>query len=304
MLDLRKLETFRMVANTRNFTRAAAELGYSQSSVTAHIQSLEREVGAPLFERSRFSKEIVLTETGRRTLDYAGRLLNLANEISVAIHSQSEPGGHLKVCASSLLLGFRLPELLRRYQLSHPRVRLGISSWSDPRILAASVMNGVADIAFVLDEPISSDRVTAECLGRERILVVCSREHRLAAATGRVSIEDLAQNHVLFSDTNCPVRLHFERMLVSAGVRMDNTIEAGSVEAVKRCAMAGIAFGVLPAFAVETEIREKQLVAVPLEGPDLTLDIQMVRNARSWTSPAARALWETALPQWVVSSAA
>jgi DNA-binding transcriptional LysR family regulator len=165
-------------------------------------------------------------------------------------------------------------------------------------------MNGVADIAFVLDEPISSDRVTAETLGREKILVVCSPGHRLAAVASRVSIEDLAQNHALFSDTNCPVRMLFERMLISAGVRMDNTIEAGSVEAVKRCAMAGIAFGVLPAFAVDAEIRANQLVTVPLEGPELTLDIQMVRNARSWTSPAARALWETALSQSAMSSAA
>ncbi len=71
MLDLLKLETFRTVANTRSFTRASAQLGYSQSTVTAHIQSVEREVGAPLFERVRFSKEVTLTETGQRTLEYA-----------------------------------------------------------------------------------------------------------------------------------------------------------------------------------------------------------------------------------------
>jgi DNA-binding transcriptional LysR family regulator len=303
MLDLLKLETFRMVANTRSFTRAGAELGYSQSSVTAHIQALEPEVGAPLFELSRFSREIALTEIGRRTLDYAGRLLALARETSIAIHSQSEPSGHLKVCASSLLLAYRLSTLLRSYHRRHPQVRLGISSYSDPRILASSVLNGVADIAFVFDEPIGSERVITKCLGREKILVVCAPDHRLAGMTGSVSVEELAQEQALFSDTNS-VRTLFERMLASAGVRMDCTIEAGSLEAVKRCAMAGLGFGVLPSFTVDAEIRSHELVTVALQGPELSLDIQIVRNARSWASPAVDALWQMAHPESAISSAA
>jgi len=80
MLDLQQVESFRMVALTQNFTRAAAELGCSQSSVTLHIKALERELGAPLLERRRFSKTVQLTEVGRRTLDYAERLLALASE--------------------------------------------------------------------------------------------------------------------------------------------------------------------------------------------------------------------------------
>jgi DNA-binding transcriptional LysR family regulator len=304
MLDLLKLETFRMVANTRSFTRAGAELGYSQSSITAHIQALEREVGAPLFERSRFSREIALTEVGRRTLEYAGRLLALAHETSIAIHSQSEPGGHLKVCANSMLLAYRLPTLLRKYQVRHPQVKLGISSWSDPRILAGSVVNGAADIAFMLDEPISSERVVAESLGREKILVVCSPEHRLAALTGGLPLEELTHSEALFSDMNCSVRMLFERALAAAGVRIENTIEAGSVEAVKRCAMAGIGFGVLPCCAVEPELAAGELVAIPLRGVELALEIQMVRSAKSWISPALRALWELAQGKAAISSAA
>jgi DNA-binding transcriptional LysR family regulator len=85
MLDLQQVESFRMVALTHNFTRAAAELGYSQSSVTLHIKALERELGASLLERHRFSKTVQLTEVGRRTLDYAERLLALANETKAAV---------------------------------------------------------------------------------------------------------------------------------------------------------------------------------------------------------------------------
>jgi DNA-binding transcriptional LysR family regulator len=84
MLDLQQIQSFRMVALTHNFTRAAAELGYSQSSVTLHVKALEHELGAALLTRHRFSKTVELTEVGRRTLDYAERLLALADETKAA----------------------------------------------------------------------------------------------------------------------------------------------------------------------------------------------------------------------------
>ena len=87
MLDLRKLQTFQVAAATNNFTRAAAELGCCQSSVTTHIKALEDELGGPLFERCRSSKTVILTEVGRRVLDYAGRLLALAEETKAVVHS-------------------------------------------------------------------------------------------------------------------------------------------------------------------------------------------------------------------------
>ena len=85
VLDLQKLETFRVVASTRNFTRAAIVLGYSQSSVTTHIKAIERELGVCLFKRYRFSRDVVLTEEGHRTLEYAKRLLVLADETIMAV---------------------------------------------------------------------------------------------------------------------------------------------------------------------------------------------------------------------------
>jgi DNA-binding transcriptional LysR family regulator len=304
MLDLLKLESFRMVANTRSFTRAAAELGYSQSSVTAHVQALEREVGAPLFERQRFSREIALTGIGRRTLEYASRLLALAQETSIAIHSQTEPSGRLKICADPLLLAYRISPLIRQYQDAYPQVGLTISSYSDPRTLTGSVLNGVADVAFIFDERITSERLVSERIGSEKLTVVCSREHPLARRRRDADFDTLAQHKVLFSDTNCAVRGIFERALSAAGVQMDNAIEAGSVEAVKRCAAEGLGFGVLPAFAVERELSSGELVAVPLRNTEFTLEIQMARNARSWVSPALQALWGMTRPGTLITSVA
>ena len=92
ILDMRQLHTFRVVAITKNFTRAAAELGCCQSTVTVHIRALERELGISLFERNRSSKRVVLTDEGKRALEYAQRLLALANEVQEVISPGASAG--------------------------------------------------------------------------------------------------------------------------------------------------------------------------------------------------------------------
>jgi DNA-binding transcriptional ArsR family regulator len=91
---LERLATFHVVATTGHFTAAAVQLGYSQATVTVHIKALESQLGVTLFERCRFSRNIVLTEAGRRALEYAVRLLALADETKTALkgfYRQSNP---------------------------------------------------------------------------------------------------------------------------------------------------------------------------------------------------------------------
>jgi DNA-binding transcriptional LysR family regulator len=77
-VNLQQLQTFQVVAATGSFTRAAAELGYSQSNVTHQVKTLEDKLGFALLNRYRFSRRVVLTEAGRRALDYSERILALA----------------------------------------------------------------------------------------------------------------------------------------------------------------------------------------------------------------------------------
>jgi DNA-binding transcriptional LysR family regulator len=86
------VETFRVAASTNNFSSAAVQLGYSQPTVTVHIKALEGQLGVTLFERYRFSRSIVLTEAGRRILEYAMRLLELADEMKTAAQGFHKEG--------------------------------------------------------------------------------------------------------------------------------------------------------------------------------------------------------------------
>jgi DNA-binding transcriptional LysR family regulator len=104
MLDLQHLKTFLVVATTKNFTRAADELDYSQSSVTHHIKGLERELGVRLFNRFRFTRRVVLTQAGGRIYEYAARLLALADETKAAAQRKEKRAGRKRDATNEKVL--------------------------------------------------------------------------------------------------------------------------------------------------------------------------------------------------------
>ena len=97
MLDLQHLKTFMAVVTTMSFSRAADELQYSQSSVTHHIKSLERDLGVRLLERFRFAKTIALTDAGSQVYQYAARLLALAEEAEAAVQPKRKRSGRRRL---------------------------------------------------------------------------------------------------------------------------------------------------------------------------------------------------------------
>lgn len=70
-------------------------------------------------------------------------------------------------------------------------------------------------------------------------------------------------------------------------------LEFDSVEAIKRCAVAGLGVSVLPEVAIADELHKRELVAPRLEGAKLEVDTQVVRYENRWLSPAIKAFLET-----------
>lgn len=77
-MDIKLAYTFIKVAETGNITRAAEQLGYSQASVTSHIQQLEKELGVALFDR--IGRGIQLTEAGHDFRPYAVNLIKASED--------------------------------------------------------------------------------------------------------------------------------------------------------------------------------------------------------------------------------
>ena len=293
------METFRAVAEELSFSRAAARLGYVQSSVSAQVASLEQELGAPLFDR--LGRRIALTDAGRVMLRYSGRLLDLSEEAREAVVDagvgSGEVSGTLTVSAPETLLTYRLPRLLALFHERHPKVRLSVRPSAVGRLVGSmrrGVEEGDVDVAFVLDGPVEAPSLSVEPLLAERVSVIAPSNHALASST-LVASRDLSGETVLLPvapESGCAYRGQFERQLGVAGVVPPEKMEFQSIEAVKQCVAAGMGVSVLPSVTVNVELESGKLAALRWEEPFEVLT-QMVWHEERWKSPALRAFLET-----------
>ncbi|MGD8561459.1 MAG: LysR family transcriptional regulator [Desulfarculaceae bacterium] len=281
-MELRLLKSFRMVARTLNFTEAAGILGYAQSSLTTHIKALEEELGLRLFDR--LGRGIRLTESGRRLLAYAERMLNLEQEARAGLGKEGQDGGVISFSSVESLCTYRLPALLSRFGSQWPKTRL-LFKPSSTFDLLRQVREGSLDVAFILQELAPPGELKIEPLIKEVVAVLAGPGHYLARRR-KVHPLDLADEPILFTELGCDYRNQFERILIKAGVYPRTALEFSSIEPIKKCVAAGMGVAVLPEMAVAAELERGELVKLPWQGRSIKVATQMVWHSGRWLSPS------------------
>lgn len=290
IVELRHLQTFLFVSETLSFTRAAEELNYAQSSVTAQIQALEKELGRPLFER--LGRRIVLTPVGAQLVRYAEKIVRLEEEARAALSGDEEPSGPITVGASESLLTYRLTPLLLQYRRRFPRVDV-VFRPADQRILYRGLSTGELDVAVMMARDPHPLDLTRETLRAEPLLVLACPQHRLAGRS-QVTAADLDGESLLLTEHGCTYRSLFERSLAAVGARPSSKVEFTSIEAIKQGVIAGMGIAVLPAMAVVTEVEQGRLAPLRWEGSKLSVDTTLVWHRDKWLSPGLAAFMKMA----------
>ena len=124
MLDLVQLRSFVAVAQSRSFTQASLRLGLRQSTVSQHIQRLEKAVQRRLVDRDTHAVE--LTSDGQALLPHARQLLSL-ERTAIAEFQAAHPRGTLRLGISEDLVAGQLPLLLQDFVADYPSVDLHLS---------------------------------------------------------------------------------------------------------------------------------------------------------------------------------
>ncbi|MBT2216293.1 LysR family transcriptional regulator [Virgibacillus dakarensis] len=288
-MEIRQLITFRTVASTLNFTRAAEALNYVPSNVTMQIQALEEELDTQLIDR--LGKQIVLTDAGKRFLLHAEKVLNSLDEAHLAMKENEELTGTLTISANEVLCSYRLPAVFRSFRSRYPGMRLIFRPFANQH-LKQSLYEGRTDIVFMLEEPARSTNFIIEPLIEEPFLLLVAPDHPLAKRTN-LRPEDFQGESFLLTEKGCTYRTLFDRSLEQQGVHEGITnLEFTSAEAIKQCAIAGIGIAFLPEIAVKAEQERGELVSLPWEMPNLQVATQMLYHKDKWLSPAIKAFIE------------
>ncbi|OHV84655.1 LysR family transcriptional regulator [Rhizobium sp. LCM 4573] len=124
MLNLFHLNSFVMLQQTGSFTQAAARLGVGQSTVSQHIQRLEKALGKQLIHRN--THEVKLTTEGEALLGYARSMLELNGKVE-SLFGESRLRGRLRLGVSEDVVASRLTSILEDFIRLHPLVDLELT---------------------------------------------------------------------------------------------------------------------------------------------------------------------------------
>lgn len=290
-MELKYFYTFRVVAKELSFTKAAYALNYSQSSVSAHIQALEREFGVPLFER--LGKNVVLTDAGHRMEIAAEKIINCYEEMKKLVPGSEIPSGTLTIGAHESQCAYRLTPILSKFRALYPQVQLIFRPVVSDEHIQTLIGEGFLDAAFLLSPLKSSQELIVEPLIKEHILIVSSPNHHLTKMS-KVLPADLNGETILTTEKGCDYRQMFEQMLSSNGVHAGTKIEFTSIEAIKECVIAGLGIAVLPEMTVEKEIEKGAIAVLPWGGQDFSIETQIAWHKDKWISPALKVFIEIA----------
>ncbi len=276
-----------MVARQAGFTRAAEELSLTQPAVTRQIAALEGELRTRLLER--MGRRVQLTATGEALYRYAVEILRLAGEAERAVADVAAGvGGRLAVGANSTTATYILPPLLRRFRERHAGVELSVHTGVSARVVEMVVANEV-DIGLVTgfaDQP----GLVALPLAEYATGVVVYPEHPFAQRGGPVPTADLQGSPLILMEEGTNLRAYVDRLLSSAGVAEQTTMELDNVEAIKKMIEARLGISLLPLVSVEAEVAAGRLIALPLaDVPTAQRRIAAIHRQDKYLSSALKA---------------
>jgi DNA-binding transcriptional LysR family regulator len=193
-VELRHLRYFAAVAEERHFGRAAETLGIAQPPLSKQLHDLERELGYPLFDRSR--RPVELTVAGQVLLGHARSIFE-SLEIAVRETRRAGAGHSGKVSIGyPLSLAYSgLSALLRAFRERSPDVAIEVRELP-PADQIDALKRGELDVGFVRT-PLHEPQLASENVRNERLVLALPSDHRLAIRE-RVALSSVAREPFVF----------------------------------------------------------------------------------------------------------
>ncbi|MGI8386194.1 LysR family transcriptional regulator [Robertmurraya sp. P23] len=287
-MEIRHLITFQAICEIGSYTGAASKLGYTQSTITSHIQALEHEIGGELFTYT--NRILKLTHLGRELIPLAEDLLSTHEQIR-NMRSTNVVKGVLKVAAPESLTISRLGPIIREFSVKYPNVKLILTNGTCGQN-QIDLLSGRVDIAFIVYPEMKLEKCIHYSLLEEKIVLVSSHD-------GPEHFDEYKKNnHSHFFITNeegCSYRLMFERHLLKQGIHNFQTMELWSIEAIKQMVMSGLGFSALPYITVKEHVEKGKLKILTHSENFEPFYSHLLIKKKKWLSPAVEAFVELVL---------
>lgn len=175
-MDLHQLFIFTKVVEHKNFSKAAEDIFLSQSTVSSHIQALEKSLNLHLFDRD--GRETLLTPHGERLYAWAQQILLLRDKAVLDLkEGMTDFRGVVRIAASSVPGSFIIPNLISHFNSAYPNITFHVTEASSKNV-ASNVLNRSVDIG-VLGEKYENDKLNYLPFQKEKLVLITSNQVKL-----------------------------------------------------------------------------------------------------------------------------
>ncbi|MBL4954518.1 selenium metabolism-associated LysR family transcriptional regulator [Neobacillus sp. OS1-32] len=206
-MDLHQLFVFTKVVEHKSFSKAAEDVFLSQSTVSSHIQALEKMLDVKLFDR--VGRETIVTPYGERLYKWALKLLLLKDQALLDLkQGMNDFRGVIQIAASSVPGQFLLPKMVKAFREQYPNAIFQITQ-SSSKTAVEKILNGIGDIGIVGHEYVS-DKLHYIPLLKEKLVLITSNEMEIKDP---VSIRDMLKYPFIMRNTDSGTNAMIERFL-------------------------------------------------------------------------------------------
>lgn len=293
-MEIDQVAAFMAIVRHGGFSRASATLHLSQPAISRRVHLLERELGAPLFERLHGGAG--LTDAGRAFLPHAEALLAAVRDGREAVGALCGAAqGTVTLALVGTLASSSLTACLRRFRTAHGGVDLRLRTALSVEV-SALVRRGDALLGLRY-QPDSHRTLASSVVHQEPMVAVCSPAHPLARRR-RVDPPALAGERWLVFPSRPgaarePYAQAIDELLAACGnpaIEAAELVPIDSLTAQKRMVEAGFGLALLPASSVDEELRAGTLCALRSPALAATIPVVLVHRRGAFLSGAARAL--------------
>ena len=283
-MELRNLITFIHVAELGSFTRAAEQLGYSQSTISFQIKQLEEELDCLLFER--INHTVTLTQRGHELVTYAHQVRALTDEFRESLTKDEDTEGHVHIVTPDSVCEEMINSKYIDFHTKYPNISIKFTT-ADTAVMFDMLDHNEADAIITLDShSYRKDYVIA----KEEPLSM----HFVASKNSKFShkrnlkMSDIANEPFVLTEYGQGYRRVFDKELAKKSIDITPILEIGRTDIITNVVAEGDMISFLPDFVTKEFVDEGKLCYLDVTDMNVEIWKQLIYHKNKWMSKSLR----------------
>lgn len=287
-MELRNLITFIHVAELGSFTRAAEQLGYSQSTISFQIKQLEEELNCLLFER--INHTVSLTEKGRELVSYAHRIRSLTDDFKESLAKEEECSGHIHIVTPDSVCEDMIDSRYIDFHKQYPHMSVKFTT-ADTSVMFEMLDHNEADAIITLDShSYRRDYVIAKEEPLSMHFVTNSKSK--FAGKKNLMIRDLVSEPFILTEYGQGYRRVLDKELAKKSLEISPVLEIGRTDIITKLLAKSDMISYLPDFVTRELVESGELCYLDVSDVNIEIWKQLIYHKNKWMSKSLKTVIE------------